>query len=966
MARNYSNRFHHSAAAGDSVSKYFDAEVNCALVEHMPSGVVYCKMIYCDSQPNDFIFLYTNPAFETLSGLKQVKGKPVSKVIPGIQDQAPLVFETYRRVAMGGGPERFETFVGSLGILFSVSVYSPKQEHFVAVFDVITEHKQAEESVRQSEALYRKLFKSNPHPMWIYDLETLNVLAVNDAAISHYGYSEAEFLSMTIADIWPSEDRPKLINNIQYLEVDALHETGFCRHIKKDGTLIDVEIASNRLEYAGRLTEVMLAHDFTRRKQAEIDLRISAIAFEAQEGILVTDADSVILRVNHAFTAITGYSAEDVIGRNPRLLSSGQQDTDFYAAMWDSLHNTGSWEGEIWNRRKNGDIYPEHLTITSVKDSRGNVTNYVATLTDVTLKKEADDKIKHMAYYDPLTGLSNRRLMIDRLSQQLAHARRSGDLVAICMLDLDGFKHVNDQLGHKAGDALLVEVAKRLQECVRQSDTVSRFGGDEFSLVLGDVKKISECEQTIYRIIARLAMPYQIDGNIAHVTASIGATIFPNDGDTPDLLLRHADQAMYEAKEAGKNCYCLFNPSHHKQQMSNKAMLDKMSKALVDGQFTMFYQPQVDCRLGKVTGVEALIRWNHPILGLLPPSEFMPLLEHDNLIITVGEWVIDEALRQLAEWKKAGIALNISVNVAARQLHQERFVSRLKALLVNYDSDVTNRLIIEIVETTALEDITLVSETIRQCRELNIQFAIDDFGTGFSSLAHLKHLRVSELKIDKSFVFNMLKNPEDLAIVSGVIGLGASFKHEVIAEGVESIDQILMLMDLGCNIMQGYVIARPMTATQLVSWLKEFEPDPLWKLPFSQATSRDYFELLLAETHHRHWINELTKGHDNSQEDFNSREFLDSKQCRFGHWLYGDGTRQFGKERWFLSIESIHQGIHESALRLCEFQRDGNLLKAADEASYLQEQQNLLNDNLKNAREALSNQYLTANLNKSL
>ncbi|CAG1021019.1 partial putative signaling protein, partial [Methylococcales bacterium] len=415
-----------------------------------------------------------------------------------------------------------------------------------------------------------------------------------------------------------------------------------------------------------------------------------------------------------------------------------------------------------------------------------------------------------------------------------------------------------------------------------------------------------------------------------------------------------------------KNCYCLFNPSHHKQQMSNKAMLDKMGKALADGQFTMFYQPQVDCRLGKVVGVEALIRWNHPILGLLPPSEFMPLLEHDNLIITVGEWVINEALRQLAEWKKAGIDLKISVNVAARQLHQERFVVQLKALIGNYDADITNRLIIEIVETTALEDITLVSETIRQCRELNIQFAIDDFGTGFSSLAHLKHLRVGELKIDKSFVFSMLHNPEDLAIVSGVIGLGASFKHEVIAEGVESIDQILMLMDLGCNIMQGYVIARPMTVAHLVSWLREFEPDPLWKLPFTQAPSRDYFELLLAETNHCHWINEIVERYRDSMEDFNPGKFLDFKQCRFGNWLYGDGARQFGKDSWFIEIESIHQGIHQSALRLCRFQRNGNLMRATDEASDLQKQQHLLNAMLKAAREALSNQYLMTNLTKSL
>lgn len=949
-----------------SVSIALDIGLYRAIVERMPGGVAYCTMSDGGRRPENFTFQYANPVFEAMLGSKPLAGKPVSEVMPGFKDQAPEVFETCRRVATTGRAERLEAWVETLGVWFSVSLYSPSSQDFVAVVDLITERKRAEADLRQSETLYRKLFKFSPHPMWIYDLERLNFLAVNDVAISHYGYSEVEFLSMTVTDLWPSEDRPKLLDSIPRPGMEEPYCASVWRHVKKDGSLIDVEMTSYRLEYAGRPVEVVLAHDVTQRKQAEIDLRISAIAFEAQEGILVTDADSVILRVNRAFTTITGYTAEDVVGRNPRLLSSGLQDSDFYVSMWDSIHNTGSWEGEIWNRRKNGDIYPEHLTITGVKDSLGNISNYVATLTDITSKKRADDQIKQLAYYDPLTGLSNRRLLLDRLSQQLAHARRSGDSVAICMLDLDGFKQVNDQLGHKAGDAMLVEVAKRLQECVRKSDTVSRFGGDEFALVLSDLKKIGECEQTIRRIIARLAIPYQLDGNIARVTASVGATIFPNDGDTPDLLLRHADQAMYQAKEAGKNCYCLFNPSHYKQQLSNKAMLDKMSKALADGQFTLFYQPQVDCRLGKVVGVEALIRWNHSVLGLLAPSEFMPLLEHDNLIITVGEWVIAEALRQLVEWKTGGIDLKISVNVAARQLHQQRFVAQLKALIGHYDPDVAKRLIIEIVETTALEDIALVSETIRQCRELDIQFAIDDFGTGFSSLAHLKHLRVGELKIDKSFVLSMLHNPEDLAIVSGVIGLGASFKHEVIAEGVESIDQILMLMDLGCHLMQGYGIARPMPAAQLVSWLKEFEPDPLWKLPFTQAPSRDYFELLLAETNHRHWINRIMDRHDNLREDFDARAALEVNQCRFGRWLCGDGIDHFGKQNWFIEIESLHRAIHDSALKCYLLQRNGDLQQAAEQAGYLQEQQHLMNEMLKNARERLSDQYLTANLTKSV
>jgi EAL domain-containing protein (putative c-di-GMP-specific phosphodiesterase class I) len=315
--------------------------------------------------------------------------------------------------------------------------------------------------------------------------------------------------------------------------------------------------------------------------------------------------------------------------------------------------------------------------------------------------------------------------------------------------------------------------------------------------------------------------------------------------------------------------------------------------------------------------------------------------------------VIKKALSQLLEWRNAGIDLNISVNIAARQLLQQGFVRRLRTLIEDYEENVANHLVIEIVETTALEDVTLVSNTIRQCREFNIRFAIDDFGTGFSSLTHLKHLQVDELKIDKSFVQSMLRNPEDLAIVSGVIGLSGSFKHEVIAEGVETIDQILILMDLGCHIMQGYGIARPMPASQVFSWFREFEPDPLWKLPFAPASSRYYFELLLAEINHDYWTNTTLANFKNNQENCNSDRSLEPRQCRFGHWLYGDGIRQFGDKRWFLQIKSIHSAIHESALRLSEFQRNGYMDKITDEARFLRQHQALFRDILKDTRETL-------------
>lgn len=811
-------------------------------------------------------------------------------------------------------------------------------------------------------------------------------------------------------------------------------------------------------------------------------IRIAAIAFETQEGMMVTAADGTILRVNQAFTQITGYSPEEIIGKNPRILKSSRHDAGFYAAMWQSLGDAGEWRGEIWSRRKNGDVYPEYLNISAVKDQQGNVTNYVAMLTDIserkqaeeqsaalmqrnqilmntalegihildengkiieandafchhlgytqeeilklcvfdfealvppaelkenikqllnsravfdsvhrrkdgtlvdvelsvsgvelagkkylfalcrdiTDRKKADDKIRKLAFYDPLTGLANRRLMTDRMEQALAHARRSGELVGICMIDLDGFKQVNDQMGHKAGDELLIEVARRLHECMRESDTVSRFGGDEFALILSGFGKISECEHMLNRIIASLGEPYLVGGEIAHVTGSIGVTIFPNDGGTADLLLRHADQAMYEAKQAGKNCYHLFNPSHQNQQQANQTTIRKIEKALAAGQIELLYQPQIDCRLGKVVGVEALIRWNHPVLGVLAPSEFIPLLEHNDLIITVGEWVIKEALKQLTAWRAAGRDLTMGVNISARQLHQSNFIERLNALIAGYPPDVINSLEIEILETAALENVNAVADAIRECRSLGIHVALDDFGTGFSSLAHLKQLPVDVLKIDQSFVFGMLNNPNDYAIVSGVVGLASSFKRKVVAEGVESIDHVLMLMDLGCDLMQGYVIARPMSADRIPLWMDKFQPDPLWKLSGSQLPSRGYFELLLAEATHRHWIDQLVVNASAAREAADGELLLDHRQCRLGLWYYGEGARQYGKESWFRSIEPVHQRIHQTAAQLSENRRTGNAQAVAMDEAALKMQQDELDRLLSELRSAMADRYLNS------
>lgn len=697
--------------------------------------------------------------------------------------------------------------------------------------------------------------------------------------------------------------------------------------------------------------------DITERKQAENALQIAAIAFESQEGMVITDIDNVIIKVNQAFVRLTGYSSEELINRKMNILKSGRHDAKFYADMWDSIRRTGTWQGEIWNRFKNGELHPEFVTITAVKNNNGEVINYVATYTDITERKVIEEKLNNLAFYDPLTHLPNRVLLADRMNQTLA--RRHREIVAVCMLDLDGFKQVNDTLGHASGDQLLCDVAQRLQECIRREDTAARFGGDEFALLLGGFTAVGECEQTLERIIASIAAPYRIFGQTAHVSASIGVTLFPEDSGDPDLLLRHADQAMYEVKQSNKNGYKLFNSVYAKRMQTTQAFFKKIGEALDKGQFELYYQPKVDCRQGKVVGAEAMVRWNHPILGILSPSEFIPVIENSGLIIALGEWTIQEALRQLNEWAGAGFNIHISVNISSRQLHNQEFLQRLQELFARYDVEIIRRLEIEIVETAALEDMRVSSEAIRKCRDMGVSVTLDDFGTGFSSLTHLKHLAADALKIDMSFVSGMLINPGDRAIVEGVIGLAASFRLQVIAQGVEFIDQILMLMALGCDVMQGYGIARPMPGKKMAIWLEKFKPDPLWSLSSTHLTSRGYFELLKAEANHRYWIDRIIANLDEPNDQTTPESLLDHRQCRFGQWYYDEGRRRFCNISEFDTLDEIHQSIHQAAARLYEHHKAGMTVKAdADKAQLLALQQNM-NSLLHRLRVILADRLLT-------
>ena len=566
---------------------------------------------------------------------------------------------------------------------------------------------------------------------------------------------------------------------------------------------------------------VCVIHDVTEERKDQVSLRIAAIAFESQEGMLVTDAQRRILRVNKAFCDITGYSAEDVMGNNPRLLSSGRHDAAFYRAMWQSIADTGSWQGEILNRRKGAQVFPVHLTITAVKDDAGMVTHYVATMLDITQRKAAAEEIERLAYHDPLTGLPNRRLLMDRLQQALASSARTGRNGALLFLDLDHFKVLNDTLGHDFGDLLLGQVAQRLSSAVREGDTVARLGGDEFVVLLEDMSEqaIEAAEQSKNvgeKVLSQLSQPYGIASRHHHSSCSIGAVLFNGQHQSVDELLKQADLAMYDAKTAGRNALRFFDPQMQASVSARADMERELLVALAEQQFVLHYQPQVTHQ-GQVVGAEALIRWQHPRRGLVSPMEFIPLAEETGQILPIGLWVLKSACAQLKHWESvAGArAWRIAVNVSARQFHQTDFVAQVVAVLQQTGAR-PQLLKLELTESVVLNDVADASAKMNTLKALGVSFALDDFGTGQSSLSYLTQLPLDQLKIDQSFVRHMDVRPNDALMVQTIIGMAHNLGLEVIAEGVETQAQRALLEQHGCTLYQGYLFGRPVP-------LQEFE-----------------------------------------------------------------------------------------------------------------------------------------------
>ena len=1066
-----------------------------SLFEHMLHGYAYCRMLFENGSPQDFVYLDVNPAFEVLTGLKDVVGKRVSEVIPGIRQQDPQLFETYGRVVLTGHPERFETYVEALRIWFSISVYSPSKEHFVAVFDNITEHKAAEAALRESETLYKALFNGNSDSIFVHGVLPSGqpdlFLKVNEAACRRLGYSETELLELSPRDIDAGGMDGKRDAAVRSLMAGG--EVVFeIEHVAKDGRTVPVEVSARLIDIQGRSLAVSMARDITERKQSlqvlrahqehiqmlldsmaegmfgvdlrgcctfvnqsfltmlgyqrpedvlgrsihelihhghpdgssypdekcrayravvddrefhvddEVFWRRDGTSFPAEywshplrrngelvgsvvtfqdvserrlvaeklcsarqllenvintvphfvfwkdrqcrylgcnavfarsaglsrpedivgkddyalawrefaelyrrddlyvmttrspklhiiepiqladgghrwldtskvplrdsegevigvlgvfqdvterlrseekllqaakvfestmEGVVITGPDGDIVAVNPAFVDITGYPEVEALGKNPRIRKSGRHDHSFYQAMWASIIQTGSWRGEIWNRRKTGEIYPEWLTINTVKDETGKVVNYVGVFADISQLKRSEADLNYLAHHDPLTKLPNRLLLAARLEHAIQRAQRDGSLLAVLFIDLDRFKNINDSLGHPVGDNLLQIVAHRLGSGVRSEDTVARLGGDEFVVVLEGLGDISHATDVAKLIMNNLAQPFELKGNAVFVTASIGISTYPADGRDGTTLLRNADAAMYRSKEEGRNTIRFYSAELTRTACERLTLESDLRRAIERQEFLLHFQPQVDISNGAVVGAEALVRWQHPKSGLSSPMCFIPLAEETGLILPLGNWVLRIACEQLRAWLARGLpAITIAVNLSPRQFQSLDLVRELRAILDS--TGVPPQLIeLEITESAIMERGQGVVAALRALKDLGVKLAIDDFGTGYSSLAYLRRFPIDTLKIDQSFMHDIPHDTGAMEIAATIIAMARNLHLQVLAEGVETIEQLAFLKDHGCDTYQGYIFSGPLTPAALESVLQTGLEDPLTVTP---------------------------------------------------------------------------------------------------------------------------------------
>jgi len=576
------------------------------------------------------------------------------------------------------------------------------------------------------------------------------------------------------------------------------------------GDLMLLEVVAQHIGFALAMMRV-----FAARNETNEQLKLAAAVFDnSLEGIIITDGNGAILAANAAVVQATGYSKEELIGSNPRMFNSGRQPKEFYASMWEAIMHDGQWKGEIWNKRKNGEVYPEWLSISAIPDNQGVVTNYIGIFIDISKQKEAERHLDYQAHHDALTDLPNRVLFNDRLLMGIAKAKRNDQSLAVMFIDIDHFKYVNDTFGHNEGDNLLQAVAKRLKACLREEDTLSRMGGDEFTILLQDLTG-EGTELVARKILDAMKLPFNIGEHKLYVTASIGISVYPKDGDKPMELLKNSDTAMYRAKEDGRNNLRFFRSNMHEFSVRRIQMEEDLRHALKREEFKVYYQPQVDLVDGRISGVEALLRWERPGVGIIPPGQFISMAEETGLILPMGEWVLRVACKQCKAWHDQGWrGLRVAVNLSARQFQQTDFVDMVAGILSETGLD-PECLELELTESIAMQNAAETVAVLHGLKRIGVQISIDDFGTGYSSLGYLKRFPIDRLKVDQSFVAGIVEDPNDAAIIIAVIALAHNLGLKVIAEGVETGEQLDFLKMHFCNEVQGYLLGRPMPAEEL-------------------------------------------------------------------------------------------------------------------------------------------------------
>jgi diguanylate cyclase (GGDEF)-like protein/PAS domain S-box-containing protein len=669
--------------------------------------------------------------------------------------------------------------------------------------------------------LFQRLFRKHSSIMLLVDPESGAIVDANRAAARFYGYAEDTLRAMKLSDINVLA-KDEIYSEMQ-LALNERRNYFIFRHRLAGGEERMVEVHSSAIETREGILLFSIVFDVTDRKQAEASLRLASMVYQnSSEAMVVTTTDDVIMAVNPAFTKVTGYAAEEAIGRHANLVRSWRTDFETRKAIRRTVETTGTWTGEVWSKRKDGEEILCRVTINTVLDDDGKINRLVCQFSDITHQKESDELIWRQANFDALTGLSNRSMFQDRLDQALKKAQRDGTSVALLVLDVDGFKEVNDTLGHGIGDKLLQAAAQRLLHCVRDSDTVARVGGDEFAIIVGDVADVHNVERVVHAVMQSLAEPFRIDMEEVYVSASMGITFFPDDGVDGAVLLKNADQAMYAAKGLGRNRFRFFTPAMQEAAQARKRIIADLRVALAENQFCLHYQPIVDLRTGAIRKAEALVRWEHPEHGTVSPAAFIRIAEETGMIVELGEWVFRAASRQAAAWRNAlHPDFQVSVNVSPVQfqnsgIDHDAWLAHLQHLQIR-----GGNVVVEITEGLLMDARPEITDQLLRFRDNGMQVALDDFGTGYSSLSYLKKFDIDYIKIDQAFVRNLEPGSDDLALCEAMIVMAHKLGLKVVAEGVETDAQRQLLAERGCDYAQGYLFSKPVPAAQFEALLRD-------------------------------------------------------------------------------------------------------------------------------------------------